>query len=153
MRTSLIALTAAVAAIPTAGIALAETATSPGTAKVTFTSPKAYVGPARTANISCSTGASYVMRFGRTTKNGQVVNGALRIPVYTGPGDYIASVAMTVRGSAGSGAGTLRSVPVTITETGGTAKFSRALSGARAPKLAGKVFAGTVQWTCPTTAA
>ena len=130
-----------------AGTAGAETTTGKVTLKLT--SPRQYVGPARTANITCTSGASYVARFGRSTQNGRTISGSLVVPVYTGPGDYKASITMRVTGASGGGVGTLRNVPVTITDSGGTARFSTTFTGANAPRLAGKVVAGTIDWTCP----
>ena len=45
-------------------------------------------------------------------------------------------------------AATVAGVKVSLTENGGKSSFSRTLPGIIYPKLAGKVLAGTVTWTC-----
>ena len=132
----------------TGGSALAATSTG-GSVKVSLTSPRAYEGPARAANItSTQTGSAYEVRFGRTTRGNATMTGALTVRGYTGPGSYTARLTVGAKGPAGVAGATLKAVKVSITDAGGQAAFSRTLTGARAPKLAGKVVAGTVDWTC-----
>jgi hypothetical protein len=132
----------------TSGSVLAATPTG-GSVKVTLTSPRAYQGPTRPANITCTrSGGVYVAHFGRTTTGGTVITGALTIRGYAGPGSYTGRLAVGARGPEGAAGATLKAVHVSITDTGGEATFSRTLTGVRAPRLAGKVVAGTVDWTC-----
>jgi hypothetical protein len=134
----------------TTGTALAATSASGGSVKVTLTSPRAYEGPARAANITCTqTRGVYVVRFARTARRGAaVVTGALTIADYSGPGSYTGRLTVGRTSPRGSAQATPKVVPVSITDTGGEAAFSRTLTGARHPRLTGKVVTGTVDWTC-----
>jgi hypothetical protein len=132
------------------GTALAATSAGGGSVQVTLTSPRAHQGPARAANITCTqSGGVYVVTFGRTARDGAaVIRGALTIPGYSGPGSYTGRLTVGATGLRGTAGATLKAVHVSITDTGGEAAFSRTLTGARHPRLAGKVVAGTVDWTC-----
>jgi len=139
----------AVAAV-TSGSALAATGGG-GSVKVSLTSPRVHQGPERAANITCAkSGGAYVVRFGRTTKGDATLTGALRVHGYTGPGSYTARLTIGAKGPAGMAGATLKAVKVSITDTGGEAAFSRTLKGVHVPRLAGKVVAGTLDWTCAT---
>jgi hypothetical protein len=132
-----------------AGTGSAPAATPGGTVKVSLTSPRVYNGPTRPANITCAAnGGVYVVRFGRTTRGNATLRGALTIRAYAGPGDYTGRLTVGATGPAGAAGATLKAVHVSITDAGGQASFSRTLTGARAPRLAGKLVAGTVDWTC-----
>jgi hypothetical protein len=132
------------------GTALAATSASGGSVKVALTSPRAYEGPTRAANITCTqTGGVYVVKFGRTARGGAaVISGALTITDYSGPGSYTGRLTVGATGPLGTAGATLKAVHVSITDTGGETAFSRTLTGARHPRLTGKVVAGTVDWTC-----
>jgi hypothetical protein len=148
MRKIIVTGTALLALAGASG-ASAQAATPAGSVQVSLTSPRSFTGQQHAANITCApVGNGYVVRFGRTAKGGAVISGALTIPVYSGPGSYTGRLVVGATGPAGTRGGTLRAVHVSITATGGAASFSRTLSGARHPRLAGKVVAGTVDWTC-----
>ena len=130
----------------TAGAAFAS---SPGSVQVTLTSPKVFQGKGRSANISCNLKQGVeVVKFGRTTPRHVTFRGALTVPNYTGAGDYRGRLTVFAHAPGRTAAATIAGVKVSLTDGGGKASFSRTLPGIVYPKLAGKVLAGTVTWTC-----
>ena len=130
----------------TAGAAFAST---PGSVQVTLTSPKVFQSKGHSANITCgSSNGVYVAKFGRTTPNHVTFKGALTVRGYNGPGDYRGRLTVVAHAPGRTVAATVAGVKVSLTQDGGKSSFSRTLPGIIYPKLAGKVLAGTVTWTC-----
>jgi hypothetical protein len=149
MRKLMITAAALLAATGVTSASVLAATPSDGSVKVALTSPRSYQGPTRPANITCAqSGTVYVVHFGRTTSGNTVITGALTIRGFSGPGSYTGRLAVGARGPAGTAGATVKAAHVSITDTGGEATFSRTLTGVRAPRVAGKVIAGTVDWTC-----
>jgi hypothetical protein len=114
-----------------------------GTGSFTVTGPK---GKTRTRNdvkLSC-----------RVVKGRYVVSSGgkrhrLRLIVkdYKGAGSYTATALVTRHTSSGTSRHHYK-VPVTLTATGGSATYSRTLSGKRDAALKGKTISASASWTC-----
>lgn len=148
-RTAAIGLLS-IAAIGTIAASPASAQTA-GSVTAALTSPRALSGTAAAPGLTCTirpSAKTYNLRIARTTVDGYAFTGNATIVGYTGPGNYNAALTFTASGAttiAGGG----KSVPVTITETGGSAAFSKTASGAKVSKAAGKQAIGSLSWTCP----
>lgn len=147
MRKALCAAVAVMAVVATtAGAAFASTS---GSVQVTLTSPKVFQGKGHSANITCNhKNGVYVVRFGRVSPRHVTFRGALTVRGYTGAGDYRGRLTVFAHAPGRTAAATIAGVKVSLTDDGGKSSFSRTLPGIVYPKLAGKVLAGTVTWTC-----
>jgi hypothetical protein len=146
-------LTAAIAA--PAAFTLPAQAQTAGTVSVSLTSPTVVSGTATASNLTCATGTkakTYSVQFGTSTVEGYAVTGNASIVGYKGPGNYNAVLTFTAKGPSQTLGGGGRSVPVTITATGGSASFTKTATGKKVAKAAGKTASGSISWTCPTIA-
>ena len=102
----------------------------------------------RSGAVSCRVAhGRYVVR----TVGGRPGRGMrLRLVVgrYAGPGTYTGRVRITQTRGARFHGRILRDVPVTITSTGGSFKYSKTLSGKHNQALAGKTVSVSASWTC-----
>jgi len=152
------AVIATCAALAAAGGGAATIASSAGASTVgsgaaSGTGTIVVTGPAgkthtRTGAVTCkAVGGRYVVR---AVSRRAHVRRVLRLIVrrYTGPGSYT-GIAVLVHRHGGAFRGrVLKSVPVTITSTGGSFSYSRTLSGRRHPALKGKTIGVKASWTC-----
>ena len=130
----------------TAGAAFASTQ---GSVQVTLTSPKVFQGKGHSANITVGQRTVCTSRSsGAPRPVTSPFKGALTVRGYTGAGDYRGRLTVFAHAPGRTVAATVAGVKVSLTEDGGKSSFSRTLPGIIYPKLAGKVLAGTVTWTC-----
>ena len=102
----------------------------------------------RTGAVSCRVvhGRYIVRTAGGRPGRGMRVR--LVIGKYTGPGTYTGRVRVTQMHGARFHGRILRDVPVTVTSTGGSFKYSKTLSGKHNAALAGKTVSVSASWTC-----
>jgi hypothetical protein len=133
------------------GLAPPASAQTAGSITASLSAPRAVTGTAAAPGLTCTvrpTAKTYNLKIARTTVDGYVISGNATIVGYAGPGSYNATLSFTAVGPT-SIAGGGKSVPVTITETGGSASFTKTASGAKVPKKAGTTAVGSIAWTCP----
>jgi hypothetical protein len=121
-----------------------------GSVTANLTSPVAISGTTAAPGLSCTvrpTAKTYNLRITKTTVDGYTITGNGTITGYAGPGAYTATMSVTVTGNGKNLAGGGKKVPVTITETGGSATFSKSTAGTS--RTSSKTVAGNITWTCP----
>ena len=72
----------------------------------------------------------------------------LVVAKYSGPGSYTASARLVRFHGRGFRGHVLRDVPVTITTTGGSMRYTKALGGKRGRARTGKTMSASATWTC-----
>jgi hypothetical protein len=145
--------TAAALAACSAGLLLTTgaQAQTAGSVSATITSPVAVSGTAAAPGLSCvvrPNAKTYNVKITQTSVDGYTITGNGTITGYTGPGSYTATMSVTLTGNGKNLAGAGKKVPVTITETGGSAAFSKSTAGTS--KTSAKSFVGSIGWGCPT---
>jgi len=156
-RRALLATGAAVAAVAAGGavsIASASSGSTPsttggnaGTLRVTVTRPDGQTRTRPARSVRCTVaGGDYVLRAGRALA-GRRAAATLTVPGYHGAGSYTGSLHVIVRTLFMRFDRTV-SLPVTLTDTGGSVTVSRTLPGTFHPQLKGKTVSATAVWTC-----
>lgn len=151
------ALAAAVGVAPVALLVSSASASTPrsvhthahanGSGTITLVGPQGK-SHTRSGAVSCRVvHGRYVVRTvgGRA---GRGMRARLVIGRYAGPGTYTGRVRITQTRGARFHGRILRDVPVTVTSTGGSFKYSKTLSGKHNAALAGKTVSVSASWTC-----
>lgn len=145
---------AAVGVAPAALLAGSASASTPRRTGANGTGTVTLVGPAGHSHtmsgaVSCRVvGSRYVVSTGGGRRRGHGLRVRLVIPKYTGAGSYTGRLRIVHVRRARFRGRVLRDVPVTVTSTGGSFKYSRTLTGKHHKALAGKTISVSGSWTC-----
>jgi hypothetical protein len=118
-----------------------------GTIDVTITRPSGQTVKRPSHQLTCAViNGNYVLR-GSGHRNGRQGAAVLTVPHYTGAGSYSATLRVAARGPFRSFARTV-TIPVTMTDKGGSASVTRTLPGIVHPSLKGKTVTVSAAWSC-----
>jgi hypothetical protein len=124
----------------------ANAAASPvhrGTGSFTVTGPKGRTRSRSDVKLTCrAVDGRYVVSAGGMHHRVRLV-----VKDYTGAGAYTATVVISRHSATGSSRHRY-AVPVTLTATGGSATYSRTLTGKHHAALKGKTISASASWTC-----